>query len=112
MNKERKEKVYQVGRLKRLVNLIKGEEDSSQTRVLEVSPKTSPKTTTRKLILRARYPRILQHQREGIYLTILLEILNNANLLNVGNSKDHTTPSTIQTRREISATYTLYRKKK
>ena len=63
MSKERKEKVYKIGRLKRLVNLIKGEEDSSQIRFLEVRPRTSPKTTTRKLILKIKYLIIMQHQR-------------------------------------------------
>ena len=52
MSKARKEKVYPIGRLKILLNLIKGEEDSSQTRVLGVSLKNSPKTTNKNLILR------------------------------------------------------------
>ena len=112
MSKERKEKVCPIGRLKIQVILINWEEGSSQTKILGVSHKTSPKTTIKKLILRTKYPKILQHQREGIYLTILLEILNNGNLSNAGNAKDHTMPNTVQTRRETSTTYTLSRKKK
>ena len=64
------------------------------------------------MILRIDYPIIPQHQRAEIYLTILLEILNNGNLSNAGNVKDHTMPKTVQTRREIPETHTLYRKKK
>ena len=112
MNKARKDKVYQVGRLKILVNLIKKEEDSNQTRVLEVIPRTSPKSTTRKLILNTRYLRILHHQKAGIYLTVLLEILNKENLSNPGSAKDHTMLSTAQTERKIPPTYTLFKKQK
>ena len=79
MSKARKEKVYQIGRLKILVNLIKGEEDSSQTKVLGVRPRNYPKTTTRKLILETRYRKILHQQKTGIYLTILLGILKKEN---------------------------------
>ena len=111
MNKERKEKVYQVGRLKRLVNLIKGEDDSNQTRVLEVKPETSPKKTTRKLSLRIRYLKILHHQKGEIYLTILLQVLNNENLSNYRNAKYHTTPCTIRIRKEIPVIYTLYKRR-
>ena len=112
MSKVRKEKVHPIGRIKGPTNLIKEEEDSSQTRVLEVRPRTSPKTTTRKLIIRTRYPRILHHQKGEIYLTILLQVLNNENLSNYRNAKDHTTLSIVQTGREIPTTYTLYKKKK
>ena len=112
MSKARKDKVFSIGRLKIQFILIKREEGSSQTKYLGVSHITSPKTTIRKLILRTKYPRILQHQRGGIYLTILLEILNNGNLSNDGNAKDHTTPSIVWTEMETSATYTLSRKKK
>ena len=44
------------------------------------------------LNLRTRCPKILQHQRVGIYLIILLEILNSGNLSNSGNSKPKNQP--------------------
>ena len=112
MSKARKDKVCPIGRLKVQLILIKREEGSIQTKFLGVSHRNSPKTTIKKLILRTKYPRILQHQRAWIYLTILLEILNSGNLSNAGNAKDHTMPSTVRTGRETSTTYTQCRKTK
>ena len=56
MNRETKGKLYLIERLKRQVNLIRREEDSSQTRFLGVSIRNSPKTTIKKLILRIKTP--------------------------------------------------------
>ena len=93
----RKEKVYLTGRLKRQVILIRREEGLSQIRVLGVNLVTYPRITIRKLILRIKYPSILQNQKEGICLTTFFKIMNKENLSNAGNVKEHITPSTVQT---------------
>ena len=92
MSRVRKGKVYLTRRLERKVILTKEGEDSSQKIVLGVNIRTSPRITIIKLILRIKYPKILQHQKAGICLTTFLKILNKGNLSNAGNVKEYITP--------------------
>ena len=112
MNRVRKWKVYLTRRKKRHVILTKREEGLSQIRVFGVNLIIFPRITIKNMILRIKYPIILQHQNAGICLTILFKILNKGNVSNVGNVKDHITPSTVRIGRVTSRTYTLSRKKK
>ena len=56
MNRARKGEVYQIGRLKRPVNLIKGEEDSSQTRVLGLKSQKISKNNYQKTDFKNNVP--------------------------------------------------------
>ena len=95
MNRDRRDKIYLTGRIRRQVTLTKKEEGLSQKRVLGIIIINSPRITIKEKILKIKYHIILQHQKVGIFLTTLLKIMNKRNLSNDGNAKDRNIPSTV-----------------
>ena len=95
MNRVKREKSYLIGRIKELVTLIRREKGLSKIRVLEEILRISPRLAIKVQILKIKNHKILQHQKAGTFLTILLKIMNIRNLASVGNVKDRIMPSIV-----------------
>ena len=79
-NRVKREKAYITRRIKEQEILIKRERVLSQIKVLEIILGISPRITIRKKILKIKHKKILQHQKAGKFLTVMLKIMNIRNL--------------------------------